>query len=510
MLFVAITISFSFQNASASSNYAAVLVNAADGEILYDSNADARRYPASLTKIMTLYLVFEKLKAGDITMDTKWKVSRRASRQPASKLYLKAGQKIKVHDAILALVTKSANDVATAIAENMAGSESRFARKMTQKAKRLGMKKTVFRNASGLPHRGQKTTAMDMAVLSIAVMRDFPDFYKFFSQYEFNYKGKTYYNHNKLLASYDGTDGIKTGYINASGYNLVASTKRDGQRLIGVVFGGKTTGSRDRHMKQILDRGFVMMAENAKKKLRYYAKKTEPKKNIGQQITSNKQNITTQDIIAQWKNKKTIPDIIPANENIISSQGSFLPEKEKNNEDVVTVAQFSEIDVPTLAEKYIERPAPSAIYQKKITSIGSRDDYNFQPKVRKTKVAWSDSEPKEIKKRYLQTTSNDSMDRSEYLNKRWGIQVGAYPEYKQANAKAIQVSDILSKKIDGAKIAVTTTKKGRKLYYRSRLIGIKKAEAQRACSYLSKKRQDCIPVFIGNDFSVAALQKYNN
>ncbi|MHA1540087.1 MAG: D-alanyl-D-alanine carboxypeptidase family protein [Alphaproteobacteria bacterium] len=498
--------------ASASSNYAAILVNAADGEILYAAEADTKRYPASLTKIMTLYLVFEKLKAGDITMDTKWKVSKRATRQPPSKLYLKVGQKLKVQDAILSLVTKSANDVATTIAENMAGSESRFARLMTQKSKKLGMKKTVFRNASGLPHRGQKTTARDMAMLSIALMRDFPEFYKFFSQYEFNYGGKTYYNHNKLLTSYDGTDGIKTGYINASGYNLVASTKRDGQRLVGVVFGGKTSGSRDRHMKQILDRGFTMMAENAKKKLRYYAGGDESvPQNIGTQVATAEQNITTQDILNEWRNKsRTTVAAVETEKSALPEQATFLPEVERNMDDIVSVDALPEIDVPTFAV-VTERPAPSPVnYNKNVVEMGSRDDPYFRPKVRKTKTVWG-TPPSVIdnKKRILASYNpeTDVIADVKTLTKSWGIQVGAYTEYGQAKAKARQVSGILSQKLDGAKIAVTKTKKGRKLYYRSRLVGIEKADAKRACSYLSRKRQDCIPVFIGNDFSVASLQK---
>ena len=205
---------------------------------------------------MTLYLVFEELASGRLKMDSRMKVSRLAAGRSPSKLYLKTGQSITVENAIYALVTKSANDVATAIAEHLSGSEREFAKRMTRKARALGMSRTTFRNASGLPHSKQRSTARDMARLAVAMRRDFPQFYDFFSARSFRWKGQKFKNHNRLLSAYKGTDGIKTGYINASGFNLVASVERRGVRLIGVVFGGKTGRSRDRHMMQILDASF--------------------------------------------------------------------------------------------------------------------------------------------------------------------------------------------------------------------------------------------------------------
>ena len=238
------------------SKYASIVIEEATGKVLFSRNADNLRYPASLTKIMTLYLLFEDIEAGRMTLKSRILVSKTAAGRSPSKLYLKPGQSISVEQAIYALVTKSANDVATALAEKLSGTERRFAKRMTRKAKALGMRRTVFMNASGLPNRRQKSTARDMAVLAVAMRRDFPQFYKYFSTQSFNWKGRKYGNHNKLLAKYSGTDGIKTGYINASGFNLVATVERNGVRLIGVVFGGKTSRSRDRHMMQILDNQF--------------------------------------------------------------------------------------------------------------------------------------------------------------------------------------------------------------------------------------------------------------
>ena len=241
---------------SAHAKYASFIINENTKRIYHNANADTRNYPASLTKIMTLYLVFDALKSKKISMSSKFKVSKRATRQPPSKLNLSAGSNITVKNAILALVTKSANDVATVIAENLGKSEKNFARLMTRKAKKLGMTRTTFRNASGLPNRGQLSTARDMATLGIAIRKNHPKFFKLFKTQSFIYKGIKYTNHNNLLGSYSGTDGIKTGYTNASGFNLVASVERNGQRIIGVVFGGKKARSRDKHMVTLLNKYF--------------------------------------------------------------------------------------------------------------------------------------------------------------------------------------------------------------------------------------------------------------
>ena len=236
--------------------YAAIVIEEDSGRVLFARNADKLRYPASLTKIMTLYLLFEDISAGRLTLKSRIPVSKVAAGRSPSKLYLKPGQSISAEQAIYALVTKSANDVATAVAEKLAGTERAFAKRMTRKARALGMSRTTFRNASGLPHSKQLSTARDMARLAIAMRRDFPQYFKYFSTKSFNWKGRKFGNHNKLLSKFDGTDGIKTGYINASGFNLVATVTRKNVRLIGVVFGGKTSRSRDAHMMDILERQF--------------------------------------------------------------------------------------------------------------------------------------------------------------------------------------------------------------------------------------------------------------
>lgn len=236
--------------------YAAMVVDEQTGEVLFARNADERRYPASLTKIMTLYMVFDALERSKLRIDQQLPVSKRAQGQAPSSLRLRAGGHISVEDAILALVTRSANDVATVLAEGLAKSEFEFALEMTEKAQSLGMKRTTFRNASGLPDRRQRTTARDMVVLARAIRRDFPQYYHYFAVKEFSYGGKRHANHNSLLTTYDGTDGIKTGYIRASGFNLVASVRRGDIRLIGVVFGGRSARTRDAHMREIMTSAF--------------------------------------------------------------------------------------------------------------------------------------------------------------------------------------------------------------------------------------------------------------
>lgn len=240
----------------AEAKYAAIVFEADSGKVLYENDQHSPRFPASLTKVMTSYLIFEQLKSGKLRMDSKWRVSKRASRQPPSKLGLMAGESITVKDALYALITRSANDIAVVAAENIAGSEARFAQDMTKKARDLGMTRTTFRNASGLPIRGQVSTARDLGVLGQAVIRDFPEYYKMFSIEQYVFRGQTITNHNHLIGNYPGADGIKTGYIRASGFNLIASAQRGGKRLVGVVLGGKSPRWRDRQMQALLDSGF--------------------------------------------------------------------------------------------------------------------------------------------------------------------------------------------------------------------------------------------------------------
>ena len=240
--------------AAAGGRHAAIIMDANTGAILHDSEGSEHRYPASLTKMMTLYLAFEEIESGRMSYTTRITFSPHAAAAAPTKLGLDAGEDIAVIDAIKALVTKSANDVAIALAEHIGGTEDRFAEMMTEKAKLLGMRNTTFENASGLPAAGQVTTARDMVTLALRLQDDFPKHYPLFGIRSFTYRGQTYSTHNGLLRSFEGTDGIKTGYTRLSGYNLVSSVKRGGRHVIGAVFGGSSASSRDAEMRMLISR----------------------------------------------------------------------------------------------------------------------------------------------------------------------------------------------------------------------------------------------------------------
>ena len=293
-----LTPSFAAKRVSAS-----IIIDADTGTVLHAENADALTYPASLTKIMTLYLAFDALERGKITLNTRFKVSKHAAKQSPTKLGLKAGDTIRVIDLIRAIAIKSANDAAVVMAEGLSGSEGKFASAMTVRARQLGMRSTTFRNASGLPHASQRTTATDMAILGRAILRGHAKYYPYFGETEFTYAGKTIKGHNSITASYRGADGLKTGYINASGYNLVSSAKRDGKRLVGVVLGGSSTSSRDDRMATLLDAGFaymksggrsgVLMADARKRKLQDLSGKVAVKPAKKAPVTTKVAAVTT-------------------------------------------------------------------------------------------------------------------------------------------------------------------------------------------------------------------------
>ena len=237
--------------------YADIMIDDNSGQVLHETDPDAPRHPASLTKVMTLYLLFGELEAGRIKLDYDLAVSARASSQNPTKLGLRAGQTIKVEDAIKGLVTKSANDAAVVVAEALGGSEEEFAQMMTRKARALGMSGTTYVNASGLPAEEQITTARDQALLGRAIRQRFPQYFTYFSLPAFAYRGRFMSNHNSLLRTVEGVDGIKTGYTEASGYNLISSTKRGERRVIGVILGERSNGARDVHMRKLIEECIV-------------------------------------------------------------------------------------------------------------------------------------------------------------------------------------------------------------------------------------------------------------
>jgi len=261
VVFAAVLLAGASGHPAFAAQYSAIVMDMRDGTVLYESNPDRRQQPASLTKMMTLYLAFEAVQSGQLRLDQKFRVSRHAASQPPSKLYLKTGQRVSIRSLIRASAIKSANDAAVALAEAVGGSEKAFARLMTAKARQLGMTNTTFRNATGLTARGHLSTVRDMALLGRRLFFDFPQYYNLFSRRTGRAAGKRVWNTNRrLLSSYAGADGIKTGYTNAAGYNLVASARRGSKRIVAALFGGKSSRWRNARIANLLDKGFARAA----------------------------------------------------------------------------------------------------------------------------------------------------------------------------------------------------------------------------------------------------------
>jgi D-alanyl-D-alanine carboxypeptidase len=412
---------------------ASIVVDAATGEVLQASNADTSTYPASLTKMMTLYLLFEAMQDGRVELTDTITFSKYAAGRSATNLNVRGGDRISVETAILALVVRSANDVASAMAEHLGGTEPGFARLMTNKAKMLGMTRTTFRNANGLPDPKQRTTARDMATLSIALIRDFPQYYGYFKRTSFKYRGVTYSGHNKLLKSFAGYDGIKTGYIRASGFNLASSAERDGRRLVVVVLGGTSPSVRDRKVASLLSAGF--------KAPRGTGTLLAAKSPAGGQVKT----------AAPTPAESVIEDLI-ANVLIKPAQA----ESAVGGEEPASALRLAGIKGLMPLLKPGTRPNVVAV------ATASAPDSQA------TTVVWK--------------PGGD-----------YGIQVGAYSKYGAAQKAAQSAAKAEPQLLAEARIIIDTQKmnNGSKLY-RARVAGLSKNDAQTACRNLKAKSTDCL------------------
>lgn len=400
--------------------YAEIVVEASTGYVLSEKNADKKLYPASLTKMMTMYLTFQALEQGKLSKNERVYVSKRAAAQEPSSLGLRPGDTIRIQDAILAIATKSANDCAVVLAEAVGGSEERFARLMTLKARQLGMKNTTFINASGLFKPGQVSTARDMSILSRALIRDYPKYYSYFNTSSFTYAGNTYRNHNKLMSSYRGMDGLKTGYVYASGYNLAASAVRNGTRLVGVVFGGQTARSRNSTMAQLLDRGFADVSGVRVASLAQKAPKPKPAPVVA---------------------VKRHPEIIPAVAEVLAEETE------------VTAAGIEQGDTSE------ETPA-----QKKFAA-----DFRPRPLNTTPVSAYQKIEPA------ARETANDGS--------KWAIQIGAFSSHS-AGSKALQFAKKNLRGMVGGVESIAPLMTSRGMIYRARLAGLGRTDAAHACQIL--------------------------
>jgi len=455
----------------AEARYAAIVIDAESGDVLHSVNADTRNYPASLTKMMTLYMLFEALDQGAVKLHQQMIVSRNATRARPSKLGLRRGERITIQEAIEALIAKSANDIAVVVAEELGGSVKAFAKAMTSRARKLGMRRTTFRNPHGLPNRGHLSTARDMAVLSRLLIKNFPQYYNYFATKKFKFRGRSYKNHNKLLGHYTGADGIKTGYTNAAGFNLAASAEREGNRIIAVVFGGKTAKFRDRHVKKLLDKGFTKlsfeqgsrddMAKESAEKESALEKTTRPKPNkITTKLTPIKTSASLAAIpfknTAAGQTSETISEKEDRNINaLLKSEASLPPFKDGWSEDFVQKVQLTNRPTDQAAELPSPVLAKPAAKAEKSTSIPPSGTGNPQ---------------------------------------NWIIQIGAYfkmaPAAKRANHAAEKLS-ALGKNYD---VVITTGENNDRTVYRARLSGLNKKDAFAACRQLKKHKFDCIPM----------------
>lgn len=345
-----------------------IMINAEDGKVMYESNADELRYPASLTKLMTLYITFNALENGHLKLTDKLKVSKVAAGRSPSKLGVRAGESITVKEAIMAIIVKSANDCATVLSEHFSKSEADFAVLMTKTAKKLGMKHTTFKNASGLPNSQQKTTARDMSVLAMAVYHHFPKYYGWFSNKSFKYKGRTIYGHNHLLDTFEGADGMKTGYTAAAGYNIVTSAKRHNKRVIAVTMGHKFFSERDKKVALMMDKGLQELKKSNKINITSLSKSIDsgfPKVTSSTRVAKNNTTKPVQSKPIQISAQKS-STTVANNRSYAVQVGSFSDYKRANNY-AVSVKN-------NLAKKY-------AVYNTKVEKVSTQNGTMYRSKV---------------------------------------------------------------------------------------------------------------------------------
>jgi len=519
--------------------YADIVVDANSGNVLHETNPDALRHPASLTKIMTLYLLFEQLEAGKLKLESQLKVSNEAASQMPTKLGLKSGSTLQVEDAIKGIVTRSANDAAVVIAEAIAGDESEFAKLMTHKAQALGMTRTVYKNASGLPNDAQVTTARDQAVLGRAIQERFPRYYKYFATRTFTFRGQSIGNHNHLLGHVEGVDGIKTGYISASGFNLVTSVHRGNRYLVAVVLGGSSAGSRDSRMRELISDKIALAS--TKRTAPMIAEASRASGTAGEPKAVAKSQAAEARHVAKFE-AKTEPQAEPEPRFEVASA-------------ISVPARLTQSAVPT--ELGTDLATTSAVAQPSI-AIGSTDP--IRPVLVKTLTVRAGTQTASLAPLHVSPppsaepveapqppspppaaattaapsavpaapalrtpaapparaaamepapaiTANEAPAQSPsvqaasaapatkpQLRGGWIIQVGAYQAEQEARQRLSAVQSKASKMLTGADPFTETFDKGGTTYYRARFAGLDKDKAEAACKYLKRNDVECVTI----------------
>ena len=475
---------------------ASIVVDGNTGQILQASNPDAPRHPASLTKIMTLYMLFERLDAGKIKLDTPLKVSEHAADQDPTKLDLKAGQTIPVEDAIKGVVTRSANDAAVVIAESLGGSEDEFAKLMTQKAHALGMSRTTYVNASGLPADDQITTARDQALLGRAIQDRFPRYYKYFSLPAFVYHGVAIRNHDHLLGSVEGVDGIKTGFTRASGFNLVTSVHRDGRYVVAVVLGGRSAFQRDAHMRELL--GAHIKEASLQRTAPAIADRAAPRDEPQPAAFTKAAMVSRAD---------PAPTATVSARAIAGSNDPIQPLLVKTvSYRIAPVQPAALTPMPALVAAPAPQPeAPRAVVASADTvppvTIAAVKSDPIKPETAKSETAKPDVAKPEV---VTAAPAGPELAKAEpaksepppQLHARggWLIQIGAYPGEDEAKQHLSAAQSKLRDKLAAADPFTERVLKGDKALYRARFAGFDKATADATCKQLKRNDFDCITV----------------
>ncbi len=490
------------------SKYADIVVDVNSGDVLHAANADSQRHPASLTKIMTLYLLFERLDAGRIKLDSDLNVSENASEQAPSKLGLKPGQSISVEDAIKALVTKSANDVAVVVAEAIGGNEDDFARLMTRKARALGMSRTTYKNASGLPDDDQVTTARDQALLAMAVQDRFPKYYSYFKTPSFVYRGRAMRNHNHLLGRVEGVDGIKTGYTNMSGFNLVTSVKRGPRHIVAAVFGGRSAGQRDARMRSLIEDN---VSEAAVK--RSVPKMTEVAE--AEPAASKKKTV-----VASADDKSALKETAAKREApakaAAPSAKREIPAKTETTAAISRQAPGSTEPIKPTPVKTLS-VKPGAIQTASLAPVSLLSAMPMTSQAHATRSEELPSPPPGARPGVLGVLSVPSVAVSEpkavqlasadakapaiaapssapRARSGWIVQVGAFDDESEARERLTTARSKAGKLLGNADPFTESVAKGDKTLYRARFAGLQQADAEAACKTLKRSEIVCMAI----------------
>jgi len=476
---------------------AAIVVDANSGRILHASNADNLRHPASITKIMTLYLLFEQIEAGRFKLDSQLTVSAHAASQAPSKLGLKPGQSIAVEDAIKALVTKSANDIAVVIGEAIAGDEDEFAKMMTAKARALGMSHTVYGNASGLPNDEQVTTARDQAQLGRAIQDRFPRFYRYFATSSFYYRGQAMRNHNHLLGRVAGVDGIKTGYIRKSGFNLVTSVRRGNRHLTVVVLGGASAGARDARVRSLSDedvgqgateRTAARIVEQAST-LAHAKPPTAPA--IALQMSPAERAPTAYDP-ARPESAETAA-VAPARPVPGSSEPiTAIPVRTLTVRTATATQNAGMAALSMAAAGTGQMPAPAAPAPQYQTASASSVPVPLAPASRPAAA---------LRQASIQASEPPAAQPAAVLpapkaqpRSGWVIQIGAFPDEGEARERLHSAQNVGKAILGKADPFTERVNKGKETLYRARFAGLDEQRAEAACRYFKKNKIDCFAV----------------